>query len=515
MNRRLPALLLTLLAASLWACADDSTSGPTPGAAGEAAADRGLFTDWALLSVPTAGGPAALHPLADPGGELWSGAVSLPAVDEAVRVAPRLVALRGSDGTVHRYDPAEGAVSELGELAGEARWHGGESGGVWARQGDDGGLVWSLSTGGGVRRTVGRPLRWAGPAEDGVTVALLGSGPATLVRWPRGGEEPDASLEIAAGPPAEMTAWGRLAVLTRSDEAGVLQIVSVSEMEARERIDVGGPVTALAASPSSHEIYVGVDDPPRLVVVDRFGGDVSTRARLPRTIREIRPGIAGGPPVVWDGQAAHLVPWEDGEPVRLQSAWRSDLPLSLPDGSALVIRDGVVQRALVGDGATSSSGAADRIWIPIRWRAEAEAVSTVDTAEQVAIAASGADTTAGAAAGDTAAGAAASSDSAAADSAALSPSLRVTDPGFYVVLGWSRSPAGILERLRGIRTAGFPVAVQTRRDDAGAEWYRGMVGPYSRRERAQQVAGTLQREHAVEGWVQEVRPGLISDEVFR
>lgn len=517
MNRRLPALLLTLLAAFLWGCADDSGSGPPTGSAGEAAAERGLFTDWALLSVPTDGGSAALHPLSDPGRELWSGAVSLPPVEGVVRLAPRLVALRGGDGTVHRYDPAEGAVSELGAVDGDVRWHGAGNGGVWVRRdGDGGGLVWSLSTGGGVRRTVDRSLHWAAPAADGATMAVLGSGPSSLVRWPRGAEEPDASLEMDAGPPAVMTAWGRLAVLTRSDATGVLQIVSVSAMEARERIEVGGAVTALAASPSSHEIYVGVEDPPRLVIVDRFGGEVRTRASFQRPIREIRPGVGGGPALVWDGQTAHLVPWGGGEPVRLESAWRQDLPLALPDGSALVLREGAVQRALAGDGATGSSGAPDRIWIPIRWRAEAEgSTGAEDTAAQTA--APTADDTTGTVtgAGDTAAGVGVGAADAAADSAILSEGLRVSDPGFYVVLGWSRSPAGIIERLRGIRTAGFPVAVETRRDDAGAEWYRGLVGPYSRRERARQVASTLRREHTVEGWVEEVRPELISDEVFR
>ncbi len=516
MNRRLPALLPLLLAVSTWACADDSTSGPAAGAAGEAAAARELSTDWALLSVPAAGGSATLHPLADPGRELWSGAVSLPPVERSVRVAPRLVALRGRDGKIHRYDPAEGAVSELGTIGDGARWHGGEGGGVWVERGAEGGVVWSLSTGGAVHRAVDREPRWAAPGADGATVALLGSGPSTLVRWPRGAEEADASLEIRASPPAEMTAWGRTAVLTRSDGDGVLQVVSVAEMEARERIEVGGPVTALAASPSSHEIYVGLDDPPRLVIVDRFGDEVRTRARLQRPIREIRPGVAGGPPVVWDGQAAHLLPWDGGDPVRLETAWRFDLPVSLPDGSALVLREGAVRRLLAGETASLSSGPSGRLWIPVRWRAEAEVASADDTAGRAAIGASGEDTTAVASAGDSLAGDAASAaDSAATDTAVLSAGLRVTDPGFYVVLGWSRSPAGIVERLRGIRTGGFPVAVQTRRDDAGAEWYRGMVGPYSRRERARQVAATLQREHAVEGWVQEVRPGLVSDEVFR
>jgi len=513
MDRRIPTVFLILLAASLAACGDGPAAGPDAGAAGQAAASRGLSSDWALLSIPTAGGQAALHPLSDPARESWRGDISLPEAETAVSVAPRLVAIRGPDGAVHRYDPAEGAVSRLGELDGDAQWHGAGEGGVWVRrEGDGGGSLWTLSPEGGDRRAVDRTVRWAAPAAGGATVALLGSGPSTLVRWPAGAEEPDASLELSAGPPAVITAWGRTAVLTLADRSGVLQTVSVEEMEPGERIEVDGPVTALAASPSSHELYVAVDDPPRLLVVDRFDGEVRTRARFQQPVREIRSGVAGGPPVVRAGEATYLVPWGGGDPVRLETSWRRDLPLSLPDGSALVVRNGAVTLAL-GDG--SPTGPADRIWIPVRWRAEAEDAGVAEDTAGTAAAAMARDTvTAGRAAADPSEGAA-RADSASRDSTVLGAGLEVSDPGFYVVLGWSRSPAGIRERLRAVRTAGFPVAVQSRRDDAGTEWYRGLVGPYSRRSRAEQVSRTLQREHAVEGWVQEVRPGLLSDEVFR
>lgn len=520
MNRRIPSVLLILLAASLQACGDGSTSGPAAGAAADAAASRGLSSDRALLSIPTAGGQAALHPLSDPGRELWRGNISLPPAERAVSVAPRLVAIRGDDGTVHRYDPAEGAVSELGELAGDAMWQSGDEGGVWIRRdGDEGGTLWTLSTEGGERRAVERTVTWAAPAADGATVALLGDGPATLVRWPAGADEPDASLELPAGPPAVITAWGRTVVLTRADEAGVLQTVAVEEMEQGDRIDVDGPVTALTASPSSHELYVGVDDPPRFLVVERFGGEVRTRARFDRPIREIRPGVAGGPPVVRAGETAFLVPWAEGEPVRLETSWRPDLPISLPDGSVLVVRDGAVSRTLAGGADGSSAGPADRIWVPVRWRSEAEGTGAAEGTAAAAAAATARDTaTADQVAGDTAGGAgraAARRDSAVRDSTVPGSDLEVSDAGFYVVLGWSRSPAGIRERLRAVRTAGFPVAVQTRCDDAGTEWYRGLVGPYSRRGRAEQVARTLQREQSVEGWVEEVHPGLFPDEVCR
>lgn len=518
-GRRAVAGLIFALLASLGACGEGP--GPGPGAAGEAAADRGLAPDWALLSVSSEGGTARLHPLDDPGRELWSGAVSLPPASMAVRVAPRLVAFRSPGGGVYRYDPAEDAVAQVGELEGEVRWHGGDGGGVWIRPGDGGGATLvRLSAEGADRRSVDRPVRWAGPAAGDATVALLGTDPAALVRWPRGAGEAEASLELPVGPPATVTAWGRTAVLTRTDAEGALQMVSLEEMEAGPRIEVGGPVTALAASPSSHQLYVGLGDPPRVVVVGRISGEVRTRARLPSTPRRIRPGVAGGPPVVWDGRAAHLLPWGDGEPVRLEGSWRPDLPLALPDGSVLVARDGSVERARVEGGGRPSAGSGDRLWVPVRWRAKLEAAAREADTTASAGARAGedpADTEAAGGRGDTISGRADSAEAAGGSRRddRLDASLKVTEPGFYVVLGWSRSPGGVRERLRDVREAGFPVAVEMRRDDAGDRWYRGLVGPYGGRRRARGVARTLQREHSLDGWVQEVRPGLPSDGVGR
>lgn len=517
MRRRTAAVLL--LSAFALSCDGSPTPGPAAGASAEAAAERGLSPDWMLLSVPPAGGTASLHSPFDPGDEVWSGTASLPSVEAAVPVASRVVALRGPGGGIHRYDPVEDVVSRLGDLGGEARWSGGEDGGVWVRREDGGATLLTVWPDGTVRRRVERPVRWAAPGVDGSTVALLGSDPATLVRWPRGGTEPDATLELLAGPPAAVTARGRKAAVTRTDAGGeAMQVVSLERMEPGERVDLDGPVTAVAASPSSHQLYVAVDDPPRLVVFGRISGELRTRARFEEPIRAIRPGLAGGPPVVWDGQAAYLVPWGGGEPVRLESRWRGDLPLALSDGSVLVAREGTVRRRLAGAGSRTSPGSADRLWVPVRWRAEARGPSPEE--EGSAALAGG-----GAALGDTASpGAPAdglprepegAADSLLPDSVRLDTSLRVDDPGFYVVLGWSRSPGGVEERLRPVREGGFPVAAQLRRDDAGARWYRGLVGPYAERSRAEEVARLLRREHSVDGWVQEVRPGLLPDEVFR
>lgn len=461
--------------------------------------------------MPFEGGTARLHPLDEPAAELWSGVVSLPAVEAAVRVGPRLLALRGPDGRVYRYDPAEDAVTRIGELQGEARWEAGDDGGVWLRRGDGGALLLRVSAEGAGRRSVDRPVRWAGPAAGGATVAVVGSDPASLVRWPRGSDEPGRSLELPVGAPATVTAWGRVAALTRTDVEGTVQVVSLEDMAAVRRVEVGGPVTALATSPSSHQLYVGVDDPPRVLVVGRISGEVRTRARLEAPPREIRPGLAGGPALVRGGGAVHLLPWDGGDPVPIEGDWRSDLPLALPDGSVLVARDGRVERVRRTDGGGAESAPAGRVWVPVRWRAEAERTAP-----------RGGATSGGAARSDTGAAAGVGGeppdtaprrpDSAATgpsgDGEPPGPSMDVRDPGFYVVLGWSGSPDGVRERLRPARRAGFPVAVQTRRDAEGERWYRALVGPYGTRGRAREVAGVLQREHSVDGWVQEVRPGL-------
>lgn len=510
MNRRVSAVLL-ILSACLWSCG--GASGPERGTAGQSAASRGLSPDWAILSIPTGGGTATLHSPSDPTRELWSGTVTLPPVESAVRVAPRLVALRGADGDLYRYDPAEDAVSRLGTLGGELTWYAGEEAGVWVRTRSGGATLWRMP-GQGDRREVSGDVRWAAPAAGGATVALVGEGPATLVRWSRGSDSAEARMEVRAGPPGVVTAWGRMAALA-AEGTHAVQVVSLESMEPVDRFEVGGPVTALAASPSSHEWYVAVDSPPRLIVIERISGETRTRARFERPIRDIRPGAAGGPPVAWDGRAAWLVPWGSGEPVRLEGAeWRADLPVSLADGSVLVARDGRVYRALVEGDGRLAAGSAERLWLPIRWRAQAEEAGLAARTEGPS-----GDT---AAAVDTtgAAGGAATPDSAptratAADSARVDPELRVGEPGFYVAVDWARSPSEIGEQLQPMREAGYPVAVERRRDDAGRRWYRGLVGPYAERSRAAEVGRTLRRDFGLEGRVEEVRPGLPSNEVLR
>lgn len=511
-GRRAAAVLTFALLASPGACGE----APGPGSAGEAAAERGLAPDWGFLSVPADGGTARFHPLDEPGRELWGGAVSLPPVDAVVRVAPRLVALRGSGGRVYRYDPAEDAVTQVGELGGEVLWQGGDDGGVWISADGEAGTFLRLSAEGADRGRLDGPVRWAAPAAGGATVALLGSDPPTLVRWPRGASEPGASLELPVEPPATVTAWGRVAVLRRTDGEGELQVVSLAEMEAARRVEVGGPVTALSASPSSHQLYVGVDAPPRVVTVGRISGDVRERARLPASPREIRPGVAGGPPLVWDGRAAHLLPWGGGDPVRLEGSWRADLPVALPDGSVLVVRDGTVRRTRAAGEGDTSSGPGDRLWVPVRWRAQADAgAAEADSPVGGRPPAGPPPDSAGGGRGTDARSARPDSVGGARASRRADSLPEVSEPGFYVVLGWSRSADGVEERLRPVREAGLPVAVQTRRDDAGARWYRGLVGPYAEGRRAREAARVLQREHSLDGWVREVRPGLPADGVGR
>jgi cell division protein FtsN len=58
--------------------------------------------------------------------------------------------------------------------------------------------------------------------------------------------------------------------------------------------------------------------------------------------------------------------------------------------------------------------------------------------------------------------------------------------------------------LSSLEDSGYPTRVQTYPDEAGETWYRGLVGPFSTRARAQAAARQLLRERDLQAWVTEI-----------
>ena len=318
---------------------------------------------FALLVVPRRGGAVTLRALEAPEDSLWSGAASLPAAVDA-RSMGSVAVLVDSAGRVYRYDPARDALAEVGRVANGAAWVGTDGRGVY-RAGDR-----VLAVGPDASRTLvlERPALWAGPAaEDRVAVLAGGEGPP-LRLYARGAEEPEAEASPEVRPPALVTAWGtRLAF--RSSASPALELWTVPGLEQESRWTLPAPPSVLAASPSSHRLYAGLEGDPRLLSIRRFDGRIDEIAELDAPVVALRPTLFGGGLLASTGATVWYLPREGVEPRRLPTEWREDLPLGLPGDRVLVVRDGEVRLwSREESEARPLEASADAWWLPVRWR---------------------------------------------------------------------------------------------------------------------------------------------------
>lgn len=483
------------------------------GAALMADAGRG---SWSLLTVPRDGGVARARSLSDPARVVWEGETRLPPAREIQGIDGPSVLLRTAGGVVHRYDPRTDRISRIGTVTDDARWSGWNRYGLWMEPNRSGLLA--VGPEGSWRYELGASLRWAAPVEDGRVAALVeDDGGSALWLVGQGESEPEARARDGFYAPGLVTAWGRRLVLSGAAD-GTLRFFAVPAMASAGEVEVGGPVTALAASPSSHEIYVAVDEPPRLLRVDRLRMEVSEMAELARPVRQVRPAAMGGSLLIADGGAPMRVSLSAGDTARVPGSWREDLPLGLPDDRVLLVREGEVVLWSPEGGSTPLDVSPDRWWSPVHWNpAPPPVVADRVSGEEPLLARASPDS----GSGDTVPTAPDTTepttppDSAArpgpSDTAAATGPL----PGFYAVVSAAQERSGIRELLDRLEEASYDTALQTHRDDAGRTWYRGLVGPFPERAGAEAAARQLRRERGMDVWVTELRPGATTGEIFR
>lgn len=515
LSSRLPsrlALPVLATALALAACDPGSSEAPDRSMDGPEVTGAALSADagregWSLLTVPREGGVARARSMADPARVVWEGETRLPPAREIQRIEGPSVLLRTADGVVHRYEPRTDELSRVGTVTAGARWSGWDRYGLWVDP--ERSSLLQIGPEGSWRYEMGASLWWAAPVEQGRVAALVEENEASAL-WlvGRGESEPEARARDGFTSPGLVTAWGRRLVLSGAGD-GTVRFFAVPSMAPAGRVEVGGPVTALAASPSSHQIYVGVDEPPRLMKVDRLSKEASEMTGLPRPARELRPAVLGGSLLVSDGEALRRVSLVGGDTVGVPGSWREDLPLALPDDRVILVRDGEVALWSSGGSSTELEVSPARWWSAVRWNPAPPPVVSDRISDE--------DLTSGlnpddSAAGDTAAPAPGETGpSAPGDSgAAAGPA-----PGFYAVMTAAREREGVRDLLDRLEEGGYRTALQEHHDDAGRTWYRGLVGPFSRREGAEAAARQLRRERDMDGWVTELRPGATTGEIFR
>lgn len=487
---------------------------------------------WGLLVIPRRGGVAAFRPLSDPGRETWSGATQLPASSGAHALEGGVVVLHDPEGAVYTYDPAADVAERVARISPEAEWVAGGLAGVWLDR--EAGQVLSLSRSGAWRYAIPHPVAWAAPLEAGST-ALLVRAPSGPEVWElrEGEERPAATLEAAVAPPGLVTAWGRRLLFVSASDRRQLQVLTTAPLAPAGRLELPGAALALAVSPSTHEAYAALDDPPRVVAVNRFSGERRELARLPRPPAELRVSPFGDPILARDGEGGvWRLPVGGGEAERLDAVWRPDLPVAIPGGAILLVR-GEEVRLAAGEppGTVPLPGAADAWWLVVRWNPAPPPLVAGEVAGEP-LAESGPVQQAGPArsepperdapaasprAGEGRRGG--DVDAAAAEGEGLPEQRAETDPppppGFYAIVASTRSPEGVRGLARGLAAAGYPTRVQTVPDAAGEAWHRGLVGPYGTRGEAEAAARQLERERQLQAWVTELGPGSESGPLLR
>lgn len=514
---RIPWLSVVLAAALAAACGGDGGTAPEgagpPELEGSALEAEVVGRDWSLLAVPRDGGTVEARSVEDPSRVVWEGETELPAAAGIHLLDGPVVVVRTADGVVHRYDPRADELVRIGTVAAGSRWTSWDRYGVFADSA--GSMLLEIGPEGSWRYELAAPPSWAVPVEGGRVAALVRSDPGSSL-WlvARGGSEPEARQEGGFAVPGLSTAWGRRLVLTGGD-GSTLRFVTVSSLTGAGEATVRGAVSALAASPSSHEIYAGVADPPRLVRVNRFARQVDEMVSLPRPPREIRPAVLGDFLLVDDGGDPLMVALGGDAMRRVAGEWRADLPMGTPDGRVLLAREGELFSwdPGGGDDARPVDGPAGRWWGAVRWNpAPPPVVAESLEGERTAAGRARADSLR-----DSLARALDSVPARPPDTTPAADSARQEGPpaGYYAVVVAAREEDGVEEMVAGLRDAGYPTAVQTHEDDAGRTWYRGLVGPYRERSSAEAAARQLRREREMSVWITEVRAATPTEDIFR
>ena len=433
--------------------------------------------EYGLLTVPRGGGPADLRSLVAPDSVIWSGTTALPVVTDARVLDGRTVVLLGEDGRVSRFDPADDEVSELARVSPGARFSG-ASGSAIALIDDSTNQVLRIGSGALAQFQLEAELSWAGPVQGGLAV-ILASEPHELRILREAESEPVAQREVG-GPSGLVTVWGQRVVVQSADRRS-LDLYATDDGSLDQSIPLNEPVSAIAGSPSTHEIYIGAEDPPRLIRVNRISGSRQNVRDFSAPLQEIRTSLFGATILVAAADGMGTI--APGDPVwrPLPGSWRSDLPLGLPDGRAIALVDD--EARLVGgrgEAGVPLAGGAPAWWLPIRWmprRVRTPAPGVVGTETQLQ-----------------------------AEDSVSGPADPTPDlSGHYAIVASASRQEGVRSLLSSLSSSGYRTRLQEFSDAAGRTWYRGLVGPYPTRSRAQAAAQQLGREQNLQAWVTEIR----------
>ncbi len=458
-------------------------------------------SEWGLLTVPRGGGMAELRTVVAPDSVVWTGSAELPVADGAWALGEEVIVLRAESGAVVRYGPVEDEVERLATLSEEAQATAATPAAIVFLD-SAGSFAYEVGSEYEHGYTLDPPAAWAGPIEGGLAVLTRGD-PSDLLLLQRADSAVAAEIENAGGPPALVTAWGRRIAVTGPDGRSVRLYATEDDGELVGEVELDGGVRGLAASPSSHEIYATLDDPPRLQRISRFSLEADDPIGLEAAADRIRPGLFGGSLLVETSEGTSRFRTGSRTAARLPGDWRTDLPLGLPGDLTIVLVEDEARLVSVNDSAGAVlAGGAPHWWLPVHYNpslgGEPDLREALDDLGRTAGAPGGPPA-------DTADAAPSDESDVGVPQIGRDPAAaQEGPPGFYAIVASARQRSGVEDLLGSLSEAGYPTRIQTYPDEAGELWHRGLVGPFPSRARAQAAARQLLRERELQAWVTEI-----------
>jgi cell division septation protein DedD len=493
-------LALVLVAA----CGSGDRAGTLASADSPTATSRPREPDLIAIRVPRAGGVvrASAYPRLD--STLWKSSAPAPALDRVLAFDPNGGAVVAVDekGAPVRIDLRLGTVSrdasaKLAKLTSL-----------------DGSAIYGIGQGGSVNRLTPAgswlfkpPIaaRDVVPQPDGSILVLADRGQRTVV-WHM--YPPQQRITDTAVVPRASRVFGtpvgdRLYLMLDTALIGLrsrdLAPVPSISLDRRPR--------SIVTTPSGDRIYVALDSSKRMLVIDRYSGDVDARVELPGIPSELRMDPTGryvlARPSLGDS-AWVIAVGTDSVVGAVATAWRADLPAVLPDGSIAVARganvvflDGQTLRATQ----TAEAGARDA-WLFVSW----DGFRPVQQEEPAPVVAAQPDTTEpDSGAVNPFEGAQVQADTAPPPEVdagvAVSGSDSTRHPGFVIQFAALRDEGAARETARRIVVNGTnPRVVSSVRD--GIAIHRVVAGPFPTRDEAERLA----RETGQSFWIYEGEP---------
>lgn len=493
-------MTLVVAALALTACGDESPDEVIDSERRVASLVVGsAAAEWGLLTIPRRGGTADVRPVVDPDSIVWNGATEIPVVQGAWSLGDGSVILLAEDGTLVRYEIPADEVTELAELSGEAHVSGISSSSVVFVD-SAGRFVFEAGGEHAQGYSLPEPAVWAGPIDGGVAV-LIGGDASRLRLVQRADTAATVEIPDAGRPPALVTAWGRRVVVTGPSGRSVRIYAIEDEGRLVGEAEVDGTVRALGASPSSHEIYVALDAPPRVARLSRFSLETQSLGSLPAAADRMRPGLFGGSLFLRTPEGLARIRIGQDEAAEFVGEWRSDLPLGLPGDLSIALVDDEARLVSVADtGGVVLAGGAPRWWVAVRFNPAADRDGELREAlDDLGATAGAPDPNEDGAAGEPV------GDAEMPDIDRDGPAAADEGPaGYYAIVTSARQRTGVVSLLETLSEAGYPTRIQSYPDEAGETWHRGLVGPFPSRARAEAAARQLLRERDLQAWVTEI-----------